>query len=366
MLDWNRFEAALRNDPGELAKLYDSAHVPPRYRGHFEEPGSWPSDTRAGGASVADWRGRPPSLLLWSPAPGSGKTRLAVELLKRRILTSKRSARRFDYDGGRFVRCRELVDLTFSDRSEAASIVSDPGVVILDDLGASTSGGSWDVVEAFVAERYDRMLPTIYTMNLNLKQLSEVQPRIADRLTSGLVCQVPGRSRRGFDEFRPVQPHELTPAESRFLAVRRAEDSLANPHYDSRDAVRSIRALEDAGATIEEINAAVERIERERDESRATANAEYRAAEEARKVERERGAAEAERLAEEDAANPERVRAIIIHNRHRLPSEAVADAEDRLAAVAEIEDHAERATLLLDLRRDLAGKATPAALSATG
>lgn len=118
---------------------------------------------------------------------GVGKTHVAYALMKNCILEKDRSAK--------VVNVPELLhnirnDFNVHDRktyefSEAESINKYRGLLILDDIGAEKCS-DW-VLETFyiiINNRYNQILPTIFTSNLTIQEFAE---HYGDRITSRVV-----------------------------------------------------------------------------------------------------------------------------------------------------------------------------------
>jgi DNA replication protein DnaC len=165
--------------------------VPPRYF-HWQDLAAWPKCANKPDVALAAWNGSPWCVLIagkW----GCGKSTLAAELLYRflRPLRFK--------EGGRFISAAEIPAVAFErrerdemDRWEHFNRVD---CLVIDDLGRGYKGDARMAVGRLIAHRYDYMLPTIVTSNLD-KESDIGDEALIDRLKEGLTVRLVGGSRR--------------------------------------------------------------------------------------------------------------------------------------------------------------------------
>ena len=139
------------------------------------------------------WPDRVESGLLFWGSPGTGKTHLAVAVL--RELAERKGARVF------FAEQRELLkelQSTFDgagrSESEVLAPVIDAEVLLLDDLGAGrTTPWAQDVMHDVLAHRYNRRLPTLTTNRATGDDDASAPadvPSLKDRLGEALMSRI--------------------------------------------------------------------------------------------------------------------------------------------------------------------------------
>lgn len=140
-----------------------------------------------------------PRDLILSGSAGSGKTHLAVAIL-REWVRQQRIKVNFIEGNGIFITVPDLllqIRQVFNDRSDKseAEIVnkySKVDYLLLDDLGAEKST-EWSITTLYtiIDQRYRQELPTIVTTNLTIDQIGQqISERIASRLSSGKVIKI--------------------------------------------------------------------------------------------------------------------------------------------------------------------------------
>lgn len=183
------------------AQLVQVARIPRRYEHcRFDSFSPYEPTLHAPLSVAREWFERWPDRvehgLLFCGGPGTGKTHLAVAIL--RELAERKGAKVC------FAEQRELLkDLqaTFdgaSGRSEAEVLtpVLDAEVLLLDDLGAGrTSAWAQDVMHDVLAHRYNRRLPTLMTTNRvtgdeEASAATSEAPSLRDRLGDALMSRL--------------------------------------------------------------------------------------------------------------------------------------------------------------------------------
>jgi DNA replication protein DnaC len=178
-------ETRRRNRDAVLAR----AAVPGRFRMPVAAL-RWPRDPRHPEQPLERWRGEPWSVTIQGQ-PGVGKSQLAVEMLYRWQCEDSALREVFWIRAGALVRAIVLGHGE-SERARTCQLL------VLDDYGQGMGNRTaWLVLGEVLAERYDRESPTLVTTNLRQTALERAHAATADRLRSGLICELRGQSRRG-------------------------------------------------------------------------------------------------------------------------------------------------------------------------
>lgn len=144
---------------------------------------------------LKSWQGEGEPICCITGPAGTGKTHMAVATTLRWI-----AARGY---GARFLVVPEWLQeikggFGSGDSSTLLFRAQRAKLLVMDDLGAELAT-DWvqDTVYSVINHRYNEMLPTVVTTNLNLSELSsKYHDRLASRLASGLVVntkQLPDR-----------------------------------------------------------------------------------------------------------------------------------------------------------------------------
>lgn len=165
--------------------LLERAGVPRRY--WLADEAKIPVEVRG---KIVGWAGNPEFLLL-EGATGSGKSFAAATIVKRLASTGQR---------WRWVSMLTLMRDLKRDLDAApalaASVEAAPHLV-LDDLGAERlTDYAIDILVTLVSARWDAMLPTVITTNVEITVLDKLNPRLTSRLVSGVLVAFPAVDRR--------------------------------------------------------------------------------------------------------------------------------------------------------------------------
>ena len=142
-----------------------------------------------------------PADIVLTGVPGTGKTHLAVAIL-RELVEGKKIKNEMD---ARFIPVPELLaEIRASyrdggpDEREIIDNYSRLPFLVLDDLGAEKTT-EWSITTLYliIDRRYRNMRPTIITTNLSLEQIAKaLSERISSRLASGKVLLLTGQDYR--------------------------------------------------------------------------------------------------------------------------------------------------------------------------
>jgi DNA replication protein DnaC len=132
---------------------------------------------------------------------GVGKTHLSVAMAKRAFINSQKELPKKGFYN--FTDVSNKVKSSFHDEADLSmeAIIAEICKVpfcILDDIGITgTKGAAFEALYVIVNRRYENLLPTIYTTNLDLQGLQEAYgDRIASRLSSCTRINLDGEDRR--------------------------------------------------------------------------------------------------------------------------------------------------------------------------
>lgn len=140
--------------------------------------------------------------LVISGGTGSGKTHLAVAILRELVKTGKLLSSMLEFCGGRHGKFVSVPDLLAEirasyrggdlDEQKLVEKYSSLHYLVLDDLGAEKST-EWSISTLYliIDRRHRAMLPTVATTNLTMDEIGEqISRRIASRLSSGKVVEI--------------------------------------------------------------------------------------------------------------------------------------------------------------------------------
>lgn len=187
----------------EGSRLLKAARIPRRYEhcdlDNFDLFPDSPSLKRAHDAAsrwLEEWRGAPdPYGLLFHGAPGTGKTHLAVGIV--RSLVARDAIRALFWEQRELLKALQN---TFGGESPTREShvmgpVLDTEVLVLDDLGAGrTTEWARDVLHEIISHRYNNQLPMIITTNSPIgepeKRGAHEQLTLKQRLGDALMSRL--------------------------------------------------------------------------------------------------------------------------------------------------------------------------------
>lgn len=179
--------------PNEFVNLLLRLRVPRKYQAVTRATALHPD--------LAAWEGQPWCVTLLGKA-GTGKTWQAVRLLaklyeadERRLTWSKHRSFYVDWSSA-----IEKIKREFStdERGVTFDELCKAPLLLIDDYGAERETAfSMDQASLILRHRYNEQLPTIVTTNFtSLEPIAATEPRLASRLSEGIVLPIEGRDRR--------------------------------------------------------------------------------------------------------------------------------------------------------------------------
>lgn len=177
--------------------LVEPYQVPPCLARASRE--TWREEWHPWPAELSEWKGEPWAIVFIGK-PGRGKSHLAAARLRESLERncSPRRRRWFDVpllaeEIGRAIRFQ-----MYEEHERLLMLARQDSLVVFDDFGAEA--GEWAAQHAplLLRYRYNHGLPTIVTCNADsVRDLQALDPRIASRLSEGLVIALGGKDRRG-------------------------------------------------------------------------------------------------------------------------------------------------------------------------
>lgn len=131
----------------------------------------------------------PFDLVLWG-IPGTGKTHLAISILREIIRTGRRAV--FATVPDLLMEIRSTYRPDGGDEGAVVDKYESYPVLILDDMGAEyTTPWSITALHLIIDRRYREMKPTIITTNLSPKEVEQhISPRIASRMADMTIGEI--------------------------------------------------------------------------------------------------------------------------------------------------------------------------------
>jgi DNA replication protein DnaC len=133
------------------------------------------------------------SLFLHSTRPGTGKTHIAVSIIRKLCENGLDYKPKFISSPFLFLEIKSSFN---SENEEKENKIIEKythcDFLFVDDIGVEKcSDWANQIWYMIIDSRYSQMKPTFYTSNLSIGEIaSKIDPRIASRLASGLVCNL--------------------------------------------------------------------------------------------------------------------------------------------------------------------------------
>ena len=137
------------------------------------------------------------SVFLISKTSGTGKTHLAIAVLRKLILSGIRDSV-FVSSPSLFLEIKNSFDSATAHESEIIEKYCSVPFLVVDDIGVErVSDWAKQIWYIIIDRRYSDMKPTIYTSNLSLGEIAEFYgDRIASRLSAGIVLTIDAKDYR--------------------------------------------------------------------------------------------------------------------------------------------------------------------------
>lgn len=138
------------------------------------------------------------SIFIHSTRPGTGKTHLAVSIIRNLCEKGLPYKPKFVSSPFLFLEIKNSFGNTDENENDIIKKYSECGILIVDDIGVEKySDWANQVWYMIIDSRYSQMRPTIYTSNLSIGDIaSKIDPRIASRLASGTVLNIDSQDYR--------------------------------------------------------------------------------------------------------------------------------------------------------------------------